>query len=259
MHCCGQCRNPLFFSKRGLLQLTRSKIKQPMKSSHPLDRPVWSALTTRQALLALGGAKAWRFAPEYGPFAAALDDSPENLAALAALIPAEGSVAIVEIYEVAAAPGTEIVSIAICNQMIAERLTPGEPTFEIVKLTEADAPEMLALATLTKPGPFSTRTHRLGDFIGVKLDGKLVAMAGERMKPTGFTELSGVCTLPDYRGRGYAGGLMRVVAARILVRGETPFLHVYASNTGAIGLYESLGFAFRRSLTMTVLNRAKAT
>ena len=82
-----------------------------------------------------------------------------------------------------------------------------------------------------------------------------MAMAGERMKPTGFTEVSGVCTHPDHRGRGYAGALMRVVAARILARGEMPFLHAYASNTGAIGLYESLGFALRREIAMTVLIR----
>jgi predicted GNAT family acetyltransferase len=85
----------------------------------------------------------------------------------------------------------------------------------------------------------------------------VVAMAGERMKPEGFTEVSGVCTLPDYRGRGYAGGLMRVVAARILARGEMPFLHVYADNAGAIALYETLGFRFRRALTMTVIRRKR--
>lgn len=141
--------------------------------------------------------------------------------------------------------------------MVAEGLTPAETSgLAIAPLTEADAPQMLALATLTRPGPFFARTHKLGDFVGVKQEGRLVAMAGERMKPTGFTEVSGVCTDPDHRGLGYAGALMRVVAARILERGETPFLHTYASNTGAIGLYQSLGFALRREMTMTVLARA---
>jgi predicted GNAT family acetyltransferase len=138
--------------------------------------------------------------------------------------------------------------------MIAHVLTPGdEPGFEIVPLGEDDAPQMFDLATLTKPGPYFARTHRLGDFVGVKRDGRLIAMAGERMKPDGFTEVSGVCTHPDARGRGYAGALMRVVVTRILARGETPFLHAYAANTGAIGLYETLGFALRREVTMTVL------
>jgi len=115
---------------------------------------------------------------------------------------------------------------------------------------------MLALATETRPGPFFARTHQLGDFVGVKAGGRLIAMAGERMKPEGYTEVSGVCTDPGHRGRGYAGALMRVVAHRILARGETPFLHSYAHNTGAIGLYQSLGFALRSEMTMQVLSRA---
>jgi len=115
---------------------------------------------------------------------------------------------------------------------------------------------MLALATLTKPGPFFARTHQLGDFIGVKKNGALVAMAGERMKPPGFTEVSGVCTHPDHRGHGYAAGLSRIVASRILERGETPFLHAFATNTGAISVYRALGFALRRDITLTVLARA---
>jgi predicted GNAT family acetyltransferase len=225
---------------------------------HPLDRPVWSALTTRQASLAQGDARAWRFAPEYGPFAAAADYTPDNLGALAALVPVEGAMAVVEPAEVPAPPGAFVVQAAICNQMVLERPAPGRLGFEIEELTEADAPDMLALATATKPGPFAARTHQLGGFVGVKHEGRLVAMAGERMKPDGFTEISGVCTYPEFRGRGYAGGLMRVVAERILARGEVPFLHVYAHNAGAIALYEALGFTLRRASTMTVLQRSQA-
>jgi predicted GNAT family acetyltransferase len=142
-------------------------------------------------------------------------------------------------------------------QMIAERLTAGPAAdFDMAPLTDADGPEMLALATLTKPGPFFERTHQLGDFFGVKVDGRLAAMAGERMKPDGFTEVSGVCTHPEHRGRGYAGALMRLVAGRILDRGDTPFLHAYASNRGAIALYETLGFTLRREVQMMRLTRA---
>ncbi|HEX4693502.1 GNAT family N-acetyltransferase [Sphingomonas sp.] len=112
---------------------------------------------------------------------------------------------------------------------------------------------MYDLAVLTRPGPYVSRTNQLGDFIGVKLDGRLVAMAGERMAMPGLREVSGVCTHPDFRGRGYAAGLMRIVAARMHARGEVPFLHAYASNTGAIGLYESLGFRHRATMIATVL------
>ena len=227
-----------------------------MRPGHPLDRPVWNALTARQAGLALGDARAVRFAPEYGLFAAAADDTSESLAALAALVPEQGGVAVVEAAQPPTVPGTVVATQAMIWQMAADRLTPAEAVaFEIVPLTEADAPQMLALAALTEPGPFFARTHQLGDFIGVKDGGRLMAMAGERMKPTGFTEVSGVCTQPDARGRGYAGALTRAVAARILARDEQPFLHVYAHNTGAIGLYEALGFSLRREMSMTVLTR----
>ncbi len=227
-----------------------------MATDHPLDRPVWSALATRQAALALGDARARRFAPEYGLFAGAADASPACLAALAALIPAGGRVGIVEIEDMPTPPGVAVVSRALCCQMIAPALAPGEPSFAITPLTDADASEMLALATLTEPGPYFARTHQMGDFVGVRQDGVLVAMAGERLKPEGFTEVSAVCTHPDHRGRGYAKGLTRLVAKRILARGETPFLHVYAHRSAAIALYETLGFGLRTENTLTVLTRA---
>lgn len=231
-----------------------------MPADHPLDRPVWNALTTRQAPLALGDGLAVRFAPDYGVFAAAADASPASLAALLALVPEKAPVVVIEAEPPPPVPGTAVQSGAVLWQMAAEGLTPAgaEPDFEILPLGEADAPEMLALARLTQPGPFFARTHQLGDFVGVRQEGKLIAMAGERMKPAGFTEVSGVCTDPAHRGRGYAGALMRVVTEAILARGETPFLHSFAHNTGAIGLYQTLGFALRREMTMTVLIRPPA-
>ena len=224
-----------------------------MASPHPLDRPVWSALTSRWKPLSLGDDRARRLAPEYGPFAASADTSPESLAALAALAPAEGVLARLEAEDQPVPPGLTTILSAEAVQMVCDAVTPGEPDFAFAPLTDADAPEMLALAVLTKPGPFAERTNQLGGFIGVRIEGRLVAMAGERMKPTGFAEVSGVCTHPDARGRGYAAGLMRVVARGILARGETPFLHAYADNAGAISLYESLGFRLRRRVNVTML------
>lgn len=223
-------------------------------SEHPLDRPVWNALTTRQAALAVVDGPARRFEPRYGPFAAAADWSEASWAALRRLNPPEGGLGVVE-TELAPPPAGLAVTDAECWQMVAAAMTPAPDggAFEVLELGDADAAEMLALATLTKPGPFSTATHRLGRFVGVRENGALIAMAGERMAPPGFTEVSGVCTLPEHRGRGLAGRLMRVVMGRILARGETPFLHAYAANTGAIGLYESLGFRYRRSMRFRVL------
>lgn len=219
-----------------------------------LDRPAWHALTGRQAPLAVGNRHALRFLPDHGPFAASADTAPENLAALAALA-GEGDIWLVEKEPVPLPPGLTVVRSAECLQMVASTITPGRDAFEAEPLGDDDAEAMLALATLTEPGPYLAKTHRLGSFVGIKEDGRLVAMAGERMKPGNYTEVSGVCTHPDYRGRGYAGALMRLVAARILDRGEQPFLHCYASNAGTIALYESLGFEAHQIVTATVLRR----
>ncbi len=206
-------------------------------------------------MLARGDARALRLEPDHGPFAAAADASSESLAALVELIPTDGHLWVVETKELAPPSGAAVVRTAVLHQMVATAVEPASPAFEIVPLSDDDAPEMRALATLTEPGPFHISTHRLGRFVGVKENGDLVAMAGERMKPGRFTEISGVCTHPTHRGRGYANALMRTVAQHILARGETPFLHVMASNAGAIALYETLGFRFRREMVMTVLAR----
>lgn len=222
--------------------------------SHPLDRPVWTALTGRQAAFAAGDARAVRYRSEINLLAAAADDSPEALAALTALVPVGGKIATVEGAETLVPPGLTVVKQAMLAQMILERPVSAEP-LDFLDLGDADAPEMLALATLTEPGPFVEATHRLGEFIGIRIDGQLVAMSGERMRAPGLTEVSAVCTHPDWRGRGLAGKLMRVVMARIVARGETPFLHSYASNAGAIALYEKLGFRVRREVIATFLER----
>lgn len=221
-------------------------------TAHVLDRPIWNALTTRQAHLALGDERAVRFPPDIGVFAAAADPSPINLAALAALSAPETPIAMQESEGWPLPTGMAGKPLPV-DQMVAAAPVIGDPAFAHVRLTEADAAEMLALASLTRPGPFFARTHCLGDFFGVRVDGRLVAMAGERMKVEGFTEVSAVCTHPDYRGKGYAAGLMQVVMAGVAARGETTFLHVLSANTGAIGLYQTLGFRFRRQLPLTPL------
>jgi predicted GNAT family acetyltransferase len=226
--------------------------------SHPLDRPIWSALTTRQASLAVGADGALRFAPGYGVFAASEDQSPVSLAAMALLERPEGVICTVEGQPVPVPPGLRVVKAATLTQMVLVELAPAKARDIIIEpLTEADAPAMLALATLTEPGPFFDKTHQLGGFFGVKQDGRLLAMAGERMKPDGFTEVSGVCAHPDARGRGYAGALMRTVIEQILARGETAFLHSYADNAGAIALYRALGFEVRSEMAMRMLGSAE--
>lgn len=223
-----------------------------MTDPHPLDRPVWSALNSGWASLAQGNEKALRLEPDYGPFGASADFSDSALAELAALIPPGGEIWTPEADEIPDIPGATRLGSAELVQMVAGSLNPMTCGDDIVDLQESDAAEMRALAHQTQPGPFFAKTHRLGHFVGIKRGGKLVAMAGERMRLDSYCEVSGVCTLPECRGQGLAGTLMSVVASRMLDRGETPFLHSYATNTGAIALYERLGFAIRTPMTVTI-------
>lgn len=130
-----------------------------------------------------------------------------------------------------------------------------EPAAEIVRLGAQDSPEMVELATLTKPGPFGLRTHELGTYFGIRTQGKLVAMAGERLKVPGYTEISAVCTHPDHTGKGYARTLMAEVMRGIHDRREIPFLHVRRDNRRAVELYERLGFKTRVTLHYVVLRK----
>lgn len=220
---------------------------------HPLDRAAWSALTTRQKPLSLGDDRARRLAPAYGLFAAAADASPENLGALAELVRATGPAALFEADPPTALPGLRVTPGDPITQMVCEDPRFVEPDFEVLALDDADAPEMVELAELTRPGPFFERTHQLGGFIGVRVDGRLAAMSGERLKLPGHTEVSAVCVHPDFRGRGYAAALMSLVTRRIVERGETAFLHVYDHNRPAIALYERLGWRKRRSAQVSFL------
>ncbi|KTE10084.1 GNAT family acetyltransferase [Sphingopyxis sp. H115] len=207
-------------------------------------------LTGRQAHLAQGDACAVRIDRDYGVFGAAVDAGAEAQAALAALVPGNGELWIVEGECWPLPRGTREVKRAVLVQMVADRRPPapraGEP--EIVALGEADAAEMAVLADHAKPGPWGPKTHRYGPFFGIREQGRLLAMAGQRILVPGMAEVSGVATWEDCRGRGLARTLIGHVMREMVARGETPFLHSYADNAGAISLYESLGFCIRREV-----------
>ena len=222
---------------------------------NPLDRPAWASLTTHQAALSIGGALARRYLPDVHLFASARDDSPQALLALAALVSPGESVYVLQAPTVALPPQLSLVRSAVGVQMVAARSQSAVAGEDIIRLTDADAPEMLALAMLTEPGPFLARTHVMGGFRGIRIEGRLAAMAGERFRFPGYTEVSGVCTHPDFRGRGLARRLSAVVAADIEARGERPFLHAWKTNSPAIALYRSLGFELRTDVNVAMLER----
>jgi ribosomal protein S18 acetylase RimI-like enzyme len=223
--------------------------------SHILDRPIWSALETAHASLAEGGPLARRYPPSIVPFAASADNSVESLEALAKLPSGDEVMAIVEAEPIIVPKGLVTLSDARLVQMMAERPSDRISDRRIEPLTEADAADMLALATLTKPGPFTLRAQSLGSFWGVKIEGRLVAMAGQRMRQTGFAELSGLCTHPDFQGRGLGGLLFRFVAGEIAARGERAYLHAYITNAPAVALYEAMGFRIRSEMNLCVVKR----
>jgi predicted GNAT family acetyltransferase len=203
-----------------------------------------------------GSALARRFTRDVNLFASSRDETPAAVAALAELVRPGESVFVLQVPEVVIPPGLVEVKAARGVQMVA---SPGTSVVtdrgDVRRLTDADAPEMLALARLTEPGPFLRRTHTMGTFLGIRIDGRLAAMAGERMRFPGYTEVSGVCTHPDFRGRGLARRLSAAVLADIEARGEQAFLHAWKSNHAAIALYESLGFKLRTEVNVSVLER----
>lgn len=222
---------------------------------HVLDRPVWSALATRHQALAQGGELARRYSPSFALFAATATDDAASLQALNDLVGPGDSVIMAQADPIALPAGLSAISTAAAVQMVAEAPLQLVSDDRVQRLTQDDVAEMVALAALTKPGPFTSGALSLGDFWGVKAGGRLVAMAGERMKQPGYSELSGVCSHPDVRGGGLGRLLSVFVANQIFARGEVPYLHAYATNAGAIKLYESIGFKLRSAINVAVVQR----
>ena len=227
---------------------------------HALDNVIWNALTTRQAGFAESHAEARRFVPEVTSLAGFHAPTDAGYASLKGLLAERGTLALFLTEPYRTHAGWELAASASLWQMVCENgrgLSPSavDSEFEILELTAADSPEMIELTSLTKPGPFGKRTHELGTYLGIRSHGKLVAMAGERLKVPGFTEVSAVCTHPEHTGHGYARVLMMEVMRQIHERGETPFLHVREDNARAIALYERIGFRRRVVAQLAVLRK----
>lgn len=219
-----------------------------------LDNPIWNALTGGHRAIALRHGLAARYASDTSPLAGLEAPSAAAFDDLRHLATSDNAVALMLEEPIALPSGWTVHVSTPLDQMIC--MEPGrEQAAGPLLLTAGDAAEMLALAQATEPGPFRPETCRMGRYLGIRdEDGRLVAMAGERQRLDGFTEVSAVCTLPEFRGRGYGQALVAEVTALIAQEGRIPFLHVRPENAAARRLYERLGYVIRRQVQLTVLS-----
>jgi len=226
----------------------------PLTMPSVLDNIVWNALAGPQAIYATGAGGARRYAPGFSPIVGFADAQHPQLDALLPYC-AAGEHFYCSGWSGQAPPQWQIEIEATMFLMAWNGETPSADEFpEAARLGPAHAAQAMELAALTRPGPFGPRTIELGDYLGVFAGERLIAMAGERMHAGAFRELSGVCTHPDFQGQGLARRLSNEVIRRQLQRGETPFLHVMSSNSGARRLYERMGFVNYKEPVVRVIS-----
>jgi GNAT superfamily N-acetyltransferase len=219
----------------------------------PLDNPIWFALTTEHRILARSHGLARRYPPDVSPLAALLHPTNEAFADLQRLVSPGEHVALFTASPLDVPGDWQIDRSRWIDQMICEVSLP-HPALTPLQLGTTDVPEMLELTAATEPGPFLPQTIKMGSYFGIRAsDGRLVAMAGERLLSTAFVEISAVCTHPEFRGRGYAQALTTFLAAQILAAGRIPFLHVKSEN-GAKVVYQKIGFRLRAAIYLTVIS-----
>ncbi|MBW4709025.1 GNAT family N-acetyltransferase [Roseobacter sp. YSTF-M11] len=225
----------------------------------PLDRPVWAALKTRHTGFAETDGPACAYSEDVAPFGAVDPTAPETQSCLERLTRRRMNGIVFMQSDVVQVPaGLACTREAAGVQMIlAQPVAAGEAGM-ISRLTPGDVAEMLGLVARAEPGPFAARTHLLGAYWGIRRGGRLVAMAGERLRLPGYCEISAVCVHPAYQGQGFARRLVMHVARGIVARGETPILHTYADNHAAIALYHHLGFRVSRQMHIVTLVHADA-
>jgi predicted GNAT family acetyltransferase len=222
-----------------------------------LDRPIWSALTTRHAQLAQGNELARRYHPDVAPFAAVASETSAAYQALHQFLQSHEQVVSQTVDPIGPIEGFQMTHRGMIHQMVATRHKSANTDDQgVIQLSNADAKNMLALAERVKLRAFGTRTCEMGNYIGIRDQGRLIAMAGERVRLDGYAEVSAVCVDEDWRGRGLGSRLVNVLRREIERRGETPFLHVFSNNRLGIELYEHLGFELRQTFHLTRIYHA---
>lgn len=222
---------------------------------HVLDNPAWNALVTGNKTFAGGNDAAKYFPKEVSPFVGIPEISAKNFNLLYDIIPFESRFIFIAPHDIVIPEQWEIVHYLKCLQMVFEGEAPADVSEGLVPLTEQYVPQMLELTQLTNPGPFIERTIEFGHYQGIFDGDKLVAMAGQRLNPAPYAEISAVCTHPDHLGHGYASKLLLNQIKRIKEAGEIPFLHVKSENERAIKVYEKIGFVTRKEMSFYVLRK----
>jgi ribosomal protein S18 acetylase RimI-like enzyme len=227
-------------------------------NENPLDNPFWAALSTHHAKLAIAGDGAARYPADIAPFAGVRTGAAREVTELERLIAPGESVYLNGVVPELGAAWTVQSGVAL-PQMVCDSPVPDRDGPEWVELTSAaHRADMLALTALVFPGFFRARTYQMGRYVGIYDSGRLVAMAGERLRIDGYQEISAVCTHPEFLGRGYAHRLIAEVSNAARARGFTPFLHLYRDNVRAMSLYERLGFVIRAELPFCRVTRNPA-
>ena len=227
-----------------------------MQLKHLLDNPVWEALATEDARLNCGSGVVRYFAEDVSPFVGMRLWDDHDLALLEKELPSDRNFSVMIADQVRIPACFEVVFTTPLYQMVCTSFQPIFDSSLIMRsLVKEDVPAMLALTSLTKPGPFFQRTIDFGHYIGIIEGNNLLAMAGERLHVKGYTEVSAVCTDPAYLGKGYASHLMSHACETVIQRGDIPFLHVKQDNTRAIAKYEHLGFSIRSAFYFAVIKR----
>lgn len=229
--------------------------------THTLDNPIWNALTTHNQIISKGNQQAKYFDREIAAFAGLKDNSESDLNSLYEFMPLQTHFILFTPGDIVIPSGWKIILKKSLLQMVyqpstSDRVLDQETDdSELVALQEKHVAAMLELTGQTNPGPFFSRTIEFGNYKGIFDGDRLVAMAGQRMRPVQYTEVSAVCTHPDYLGKGYAGKLVRYQIKKICSESRIPFLHVYTDNTSAYTLYEKLGFRTRREMMVYVIEK----
>jgi GNAT superfamily N-acetyltransferase len=223
--------------------------------SSPLDNIFWHCLSGPHARHAVGTGDVRRYAPGFSPIIGARDAANPDFRALETLC-APGEPAYIDAWSGPCPPGWEILKEARMFKMVWDATPPADdPAPEAILLAPDHAALAVELTRLTNPGPFGPRTPELGEYVGVFDGSRLVAMAGERCTLSGYREVSGICTHPDFQGRGLARKLTLKLVRRQALRGERTFLHVMGHNEGARRLYRKMGFRDDLETTVRVIQR----